>query len=206
MNILNFFSGKKTDDKGGSGKDPNNNIQNNNSSKSSSLNLKFNSTITGELDSLNNLIKLFKFNNMVFKNYEEYLTILNFLMSKNNKTKTKLYQNELDYLYKSKLKSLKKEPKANESNINKMKEIGKIFISEQTSLEDKSNQIGQNGCILLTSNLKVESLNSFFIIMANNCITNGKWVYEVTLLSNGLMQIGFCQLITQFTRHMEVGG
>ena len=202
MNILNFFSGKKTDDKGGSGKDPNNNNQNNSSSKPSSLNLKFNSTVTKEIDSLNNFIKNFKFDKMVFSNYEEYLKILNFLMSKNNQIKTRLYENELDFLYESKLKSLRKEPKLNESNINKMKESGKICISKQTSFE--SNSIGQNA-ILITSNLKIESLNSFFSLMANNCITSGKWVYEVTLLSNGLMQIGFCQLVTPFTRHGGVG-
>ena len=209
MNFLNnfFSSGKKTDDKGGSGKDPNNNNQNNSTSKPSSLNLKFNTSMTGEIDSLNNLIKSFKFDQMVFSNYEEYLKIIKFLMSKNNQTKTKFYENELDYLYETKLKTLRREPKPNESYINKMKEVGKICFSKQTSFEDKSNpidQVGQNA-ILLTSYLKIESLNSFYSIRANNCVSSGKWAYEVTLLSNGLMQIGFSQLNTYFTRHGGVG-
>ena len=33
----------------------------------------------------------------------------------------------------------------------------------------------------------------------------GKWCYEVLLLSNGLMQLGFCQLKTHFTSTTGVG-
>ena len=199
MNILNFFSNKKSDDKGGSGKDPNNNNHNNSSSKSK---LKYESQTTGEVDSLNNFIKDFKFDKMVFKDYEDYLRILNFLMGKRNQTEKKIYKSELDYLYEKKLKSLNKEVKQNESNINKMKELGKIYTSKQTFFDP--NTVGQNA-LLLSNNLKAESLNSFVSIMANNCVTSGKWCYEVTLLSNGLMQIGFCQLITPFSRHGGVG-
>ena len=201
MSFFNFFTGKKADEKGGSGKDPNNN-NNNPSSKPSLLKLKYESNPTGELDSLNNFIKNFKHGKMIFKDYDDYISILNFIMSKTNQIEKKIYENELDYLYEKKLKSLKKEIKQNESNINKMKEIGKIFISKQTFFDP--NNVGQNA-LLLSNNLKVESLNSFFSLMSNNCITNGKWFYEVTLLSNGLMQIGFCQLITPFSRHGGVG-
>ena len=67
-----------------------------------------------------------------------------------------------------------------------MKEIGKIFVSNQTFFDP--NLAGKNA-LLLTNNLKIESLNSFVSLMANNCITKGKWCYEVTLLTNGLMNI-----------------
>lgn len=202
MSFLNFFSGKKSEEKGGSGKDPNNNNSNNISSKPSLLKLKYESQTTGQLDSLNEHIKNFKYDKMVFKDYNDYGSLLNFLMSKRNQTEKKIYENELDYLYEKKLKSLNKEIKQNESNINKMKEIGKIFVSNQTFFDP--NLAGKNA-LLLTNNLKIESLNSFVSLMANNCITKGKWCYEVTLLTNGLMQIGFCQIITPFTLHGGVG-
>ena len=196
MSFFGFFSGKKGDEKDGSKKDGNNN----NNQKSSSLKLQFESEKTGELDNLNNLIKDFKHAKMVFTNYDEYLKIQNFLMSKNNQIH-KFYQNELDYLYEKKMK-LNKNLKENESNINKMKEVGKIYVSNKTFFEP--NSIGQN-LILLSNNLKLESLNSYISIMANNCVISGKWCYEVTLLTNGLMKIGFSQINTQFSRHYGVG-
>ena len=200
MKLFTFFN-KKQDDSGG--KDPNNNNPKDSSpAYSSPLKLKFEQQITGEIDSLNNYIKDFKFDKMVFSNYDEYFKIQNFLMTKNNKLQSKFYQNELDYLYEQKMKSLKKEPKQNESNINKMKEVGKIFMSNQTCLD--STSIGQNA-LLFFNNLKIDSLGPFISIMSNNCVTSGKWCYEVTLLTNGLMQIGFCQLITPFSRHGGVG-
>ena len=52
---------------------------------------------------------------------------------------------------------------------------------------------------------KIEAKDSFVSIRANNCLMKGKWCYEVLLLSNGLFQIGFCQLKTPFTSNMGVG-
>jgi hypothetical protein len=173
---------------------------NNNNKRTSSLKLTFETQKTGELDSLNNFIKDFKYDKMVFTDYDSYSKNLNDIMS--NQSQNKLYQTELDYLYKAKLKSLNKEPKPNESNVNKMKEAGKIFGGNKTFFDPTA--AGQN-VVLLSNNLKIESLNSFVSIMANNCVFSGKWCYEVTLLTNGLMQIGFCQVITQFTRHAGVG-
>ena len=199
MKIFNFFN-KKSDDSGG--KDPDKNNQNTKPPQPSSLKLKFEEKITGEIDSLNNYIKDFKFDGMIFSNYDEYLKIQNFLMKKNNLLENKYYQNELDYLYEKKMKLLKKEVKQSELNVNKMKEIGKIYMSNQTSFDSLS--IGQNALLCL-NNLKIDSLGSFISMMANNCITSGKWCYEVTLVTNGLMQIGFSQLTTPFSRHGGVG-
>ena len=199
MNFFNFF---KKDDKGDPGKDPNNGNQMNSSSKSSPLKLKYEEKTTGEIDKLNDIIKNFKFGKFVFNNYDEYLRVVNFLMCRNNQPQNKLYESEIDFLYETKLKQLKKEPKLNESKLNKMKEIGKIYIGKQTFLE--TNSLGQNA-IVSSSNLKIESLNSFLSVMTNNCVTNGKWCYEATLITNGLMQIGFCQLISQFGRQSGVG-
>ena len=192
--MFSRFFGKKNDDKDGSGKDSNN------IKTTSSLKLTFESQKTGELDSLDNFIKDFKYDKMVFTNYDSYIKNLSTLMS--NQTQNKSYQSELDYLYATKLKSINKEAKINETNINKMKEAGKIFASNKTFFDSVADR--QN---IMTSgnNLKVEALNSFASIMANNCVINGKWCYEVTLLTNGLMQIGFCQMTTHFSRHGGVG-
>ena len=201
MNFFNFFSSKKSEEKGGgSGKDPNNNNNQNapSSTSKSSLKLKYEEKTTNEVESLNNYIKNFQFDKMTFSSYDDFYKIVHFLTSKKNQ-QNKYYENELDYLYAQKSN---KEPKPNESNINKMKDIGKIYVANQTCFDPIS--IGQNAMIL-GNNLKIESLNSFVSLMTNNCITSGKWCYEVTLLTNGLMQIGFCQLTTPFTRHGGVG-
>ena len=52
---------------------------------------------------------------------------------------------------------------------------------------------------------KIEAQDNFVSIRANNCIVKGKWCYEVLLESNGLFQIGFCQLQTKFTNEYGVG-
>ena len=52
---------------------------------------------------------------------------------------------------------------------------------------------------------KIEAKDNFVSIRANNCLVKGKWCYEVLLESNGLFQIGFCQLSTQFTNEYGVG-
>ena len=52
---------------------------------------------------------------------------------------------------------------------------------------------------------KLEARDSFVSIRANNCLIKGKWCYEVLLLSNGLFQLGFCQLQTPFTSSNGVG-
>ena len=52
---------------------------------------------------------------------------------------------------------------------------------------------------------KIESRDSFVSLRANNCLIKGKWCYEVLLESNGLFQIGFCQLKTIFSSQYGVG-
>ena len=102
--------------------------------------------------------------------------------------------------------SMKKDPKPAKTNIEKMKVVGKIYTSNQTCFE--VNEAGRNNFNIKFNKLKIEAksnYNSFLSLMANNCVISGKWCYEVTLLTNGLFQIGFCQLNTPFSRHMGVG-
>ena len=46
---------------------------------------------------------------------------------------------------------------------------------------------------------KIESKSSFVSLRTNNALISGKWCYEVILFSNGLFQLGFCELDTPFT-------
>ena len=52
---------------------------------------------------------------------------------------------------------------------------------------------------------KIEARDNFISVRANNCLVKGKWCYEVLLESNGLFQIGFCQLKTVFNTQYGVG-
>ena len=59
--------------------------------------------------------------------------------------------------------------------------------------------------ILFNDGNKIEAKENFVSVRTNNCLIKGKWCYEVLLLSNGLFQIGFCQLNTEFNEHYGVG-
>ena len=83
----------------------------------------------------------------------------------------------------------------------KHKEIGKIGTS--VTLLDSKTVKGEVQTFY--DGNKIEAKESFVSLRANNCIMKGKWCYEVLLLSNGLFQLGFCQMKTPFTIHMGVG-
>ena len=83
----------------------------------------------------------------------------------------------------------------------KQKEIGKLGTS--CTIIDLKTACGK----LSTYNdgNKIEAKDSFVSVRANNCLYKGKWCYEVLLESNGLFQLGFCQLKTPFTGQTGVG-
>ena len=83
----------------------------------------------------------------------------------------------------------------------KLKEIGKLGTS--CTIIDLKTAYGK----LSTYNdgNKIEAKDSFVTVRANNCLYKGKWCYEVLLESNGLFQLGFCQLKTPFTGQTGVG-
>jgi hypothetical protein len=88
-----------------------------------------------------------------------------------------------------------------EHRINQMREIGKIgeaptFLEKESSNEDLD---------LKNEKLKLAAIGSFSSVRANNCVFKGKWCYEVTLLSNKLCQIGWCQMTTPFRTKDGVG-
>ena len=175
----------------------------------SPLKLKFQSTSTGTINSLNSLIKNFKSDKKPLSTYDDYFeNEKNLFLNKNKEKKEKrvFYKNELDYLYEKKMLSMNKDPKTAKNNLDKMKVVGKIYSTNQTCFE--VNEVGRNNFNIKFNKLKLESkarYNTFLSVMATNCVFSGKWCYEVTLLTNGLFQIGFCQLSTAFTRHQGVG-
>ena len=196
MNLFKIF--KKGDE--------NKNNQQPNQPEPSLLKLKYQNETTGEVDSLNTLIKDFKSDNIKLVNYDDYFENEKNLFSMKNKEKRVFYKNELDYLYTKKMLSMNKDPKTAKNDIEKMKVVGKIYTANQTSFD--VNEVGRNNIAIKFNKLKIEcvsNLNMFQSIIANNCVISGKWCYEVTLLTNGLFQIGFCQLNTTFNRHSGVG-
>ena len=168
------------------------------------LNLKYKSEPTGNLDNLNSMLKKLNSDTKNINTYDDYFTNeANIFLNTIKKHKI-FYQNELDYLYKQKLKSLKKETKPSNNDIEKMKLVGKIYTSNQTCMQ--MNDTGRKDLNISFNKLKVESCsNNFVSTFANNCVIKGKWCYEVTLLTGGLFQIGFCQLNTKITITEGVG-
>ena len=82
-----------------------------------------------------------------------------------------------------------------------MKIIGKIG-EEPTELDRES---ANEELDLRLNNLKCSSIGSFTSIRTNNCVFKGRWCYEVLLLSNNLIQMGWCQLNTPFKHKDGVG-
>ena len=83
----------------------------------------------------------------------------------------------------------------------KQKTIGKIGTS--TTLIDLKTNKGRLQTYY--DGNKLEARDSFVSVRANNCVVKGKLCYEVLLESNGLFQLGFCQLKTPFSDSMGVG-
>ena len=67
-----------------------------------------------------------------------------------------------------------------------------------------TNSQSQSGPITF-NNTRADSKEGFLSIRTNNCVIKGKYFYECELLSNGLLQIGWCQLTTPFTAQNGVG-
>lgn len=53
--------------------------------------------------------------------------------------------------------------------------------------------------IMNQDGLKISSASRFSTIAASCAVFSGKWMYEVHLSSKGIMQIGWCSNLCQFT-------
>ena len=110
--------------------------------------------------------------------YKDIMNLSSFNSSKNieNITKSDELMNNL-YL--------------NISDLDKMKTVGKIsYKNSLTKLKEYKgkSKISYNGN-------RIEANSNFPTVRSDNCFIKGKWVYEVTLLTNNLFQIGWVRQI-----------
>ena len=89
-----------------------------------------------------------------------------------------------------------------ENYIDRCKKIGRVGPSE-VKIDNKSIY----GDVLLTGrdNLDIEAISSFCSVRANVGVFSGRYYYEVQLRTSGLMQIGWCTIITPFNSQRGVG-
>jgi len=129
-----------------------------------------------------------------YKDYESFSSYIDNLYKKYDPSKT-----ELDFRF------LQKWTGRTEANLYSLKEkqksIGKLGTS--TTILDMKTCNGK--IYTYNDGNKIEARDSFISVRANNCLIKGKWCYEVLLESNGLFQIGFCQLKTVFNTQYGVG-
>ncbi|KAJ4458524.1 putative E3 ubiquitin-protein ligase [Paratrimastix pyriformis] len=62
-----------------------------------------------------------------------------------------------------------------------------------------------SGRMLALPHEEIRSQSNFASIRADCCVYGGKWMYEVSLRTSGLMQLGWCTLRTVFTHENGVG-
>ena len=158
--------------------------------------LTFETRESSEYKDLNKIIKGIKINSKIIEDYSEYINEIENLINPKN-----IFSSELEYRFSKLNNNPIKNSEKKISEIEMMIKVGKIGKKE-TQLDEKSSYEK----IKFQNNFKkIESQTNFASIRANNCIFKGKWCYEVNLITNGLMQIGFCQLNTDFKRNEGVG-
>ncbi len=176
---------------------------------STGLKLQENSSKRMNLDLL---FKGLKINNKEILSYSEYTSEIENLLNGNfpntiSKTyeingkniPSGLFTNELDYRYNKKTGQSKGNSKLN--LIEKSKIVGKIGNKPTKLWKDNALLEGY----LCNDDCKLEESKKFSSIQATNCVISGKWIYEAQMMTNGLGQIGWCQLNTKFTSTHGVG-
>lgn len=116
---------------------------------------------------------------------------------------------EIDYKYFCKVNSIKKSEEfvkidkdsiKSIDNIEKMKSIGKLYFKKNSKFTKYSDKVDST-----FFNSRFEAQENFPTISSENCVYKGHWCFEVTLITNGLFQIGFSQLNTICNRTSGVG-
>ena len=74
-------------------------------------------------------------------------------------------------------------------------------------IETKLNKESSFGEIIFANRdpLDIEAMGNFCSIRATTGVFSGRYYYEVTLKTSGLMQIGWCTLQTTMNNHNGVG-
>ncbi|XP_053971070.1 E3 ubiquitin-protein ligase RNF123-like [Hylaeus volcanicus] len=76
-------------------------------------------------------------------------------------------------------------------------------IGPSTVKFDKSTY--QGPCLISPDRLGIHSLSNFSTIRANTAVYKGKWMYELELGSNGVMQVGWSTIKCEFNQKCGVG-
>ena len=140
---------------------------------------------------LNKMVQQFQYKNQIIRTYDEYLKYIESIISKRQNI------DELTFRYLTQVKTEKQNEKA--TTIEKMREIGKIGLTP-TQLE----KITGTGTIT-NNQRRYEEKKKFASIRGTNGVTSGRWCFEVQIITNGLLQLGWCQLTTAFTNSNGVG-
>lgn len=94
---------------------------------------------------------------------------------------------EIDFLY-----NLISQAKSEEAvdDLAKTIAIGKICCSQNSKLTQHFGNLNVS-----FNDSKFEGSSNFPTIKSKNCVIKGKWIYEVRLITNGLLQIGWVREI-----------
>lgn len=167
------------------------NYMNANKEEKGTASISFTVTENLQKNKIDDILKGIVINSITVQNSNEYLDALDKVIMKNANHKS--FLDAIYLVYCGKVNNL--------SDIEKMKELGRIG-TQPTILDQKS--FNERPRITFCSR-KIEAIHSFSGARTNTCVTKGKWFYEVEIVSNGLLQIGWCQLSTPFTSRNGVG-
>ena len=142
---------------------------------------------------LESLIKQITINTTRVTSLSHYHSLITTLL-----TRSSPFQCEQDFLLQTKHN---KPSSTTLTPVQKYTTTGKI--GNAPTYLDSTTQSQQG--VLSFRNTRIESSDHFLSIRANNCVIKGKHVYECELLSNGLIQVGWCQLTTAFEYNEGVG-
>ena len=168
---------------------------------------------------------------MFFDDYEENKTDVNKLTNPKKKQLCRqitlenlheVLQRKFSSLVEEKEKEMKRanDPlSSNESEHTKAESNAERVNNASMDLSEDSSLTGRLGPKIVTIEkrycygqylvnkelLELSSLSNFSSFRANVCLFAGKWMYEVTLLTDGLQQIGWAPLNWAFTDEMGVG-
>ena len=167
------------------------NYMNANKEDKATTSISFTITENTQKSKIDEIVKGAKINSIPVQNSIEYSEALDKVILQNINHKSFLDGLYLEYC--GKVSSI--------TDLEKMKELGRIG-TQPTILDQKS--FNEKPRITFCSR-KIEAIQSFSGARTNTCVTKGKWCYEVEIITNGLLQLGWCQLSTPFTSRLGVG-
>ena len=133
-------------------------------------------------------------------NFESFLNKVNQILSLRNPKIT-----EIDHRYTLSCKKNHKEPNLKIQRLEKIQEIGKLYVDDNYTVFDFKK--GTGSFILSNNNHNLTAVQANFpsVMTLGSCVTKGKWCYEIQLISYLLRQIGWTTLHTKFSETIGLG-